>query len=520
MGTAIGFRAFGNAVLVRENADSGLRLRRGLAALAYLLEAGRPIPRAMLAELLWPEQAEGVARERLRRLLHRIGQAAREPIVVSEAGDRLGVTPDLVAGYDVGKFRNSAWAALESRDLSHLRAATALIGPAFLDGLALDECAELDSWAMQTRLELENLILRLLRCLAEALAAAGDSAAALSAAHALVARDPTRESSHRVVLRLMLAAGDEDGAQAYLGALERRLMREVGVAPSEATRAILATAPTKHPTSPRIRYARVGEGSVAYSVVGQGGPCVVIAPGFVSHVEMAWEDAALREAIERLARGRRVLVFDRRGQGLSERLGVRPDIDEAARDILAIVQAEGLRRISIFGSSEGGPTAVRLANSQPALVERLVLFGTLAKGSRTPDYPHAMTRAQFDRWCADLVSGWGAPSSLEVFAPSRAGDPDFRAWWARLLRYAATPASVSAILSAFRDMDVRALLPTIRAPALVLHRTGDRAIRLEAGRALASALPRGRFVELPGSDHWWWCGDVQRVISEVEAFLG
>ena len=150
----------------------------------------------------------------------------------------------------------------------------------------------------------------------------------------------------------------------------------------------------------------------------------------------------------------------------------------------------------------------------------LILFASLAKGSATPDYPHALHAGQYDLWLQQLVASWGGPAGIETFAPSLSGDPQARAWRAGLLRAASGPGAIKGVLEALRDTDVRHLLGRISAPTLVLHRRGDRAVRIGAGRHLASHIAHARFVELDGGDHWIFAGDQQPVLASVKQFIG
>src|SRR5262249_32300350 len=189
-------------------------------------------------------------------------------------------------------------------------------------------------------------------------------------------------------------------------------------------------------------------------------------------------------------------------------------------DIGTVLDAVGSRRVILFGWSEGGPACIKFAADHPNRVAGLVLFGSLAKGSAAPDYPHALEARQYDLWLKQLVGSWGGPAGIETFAPSLAGDAQARAWWAGLLRAASSPGAIKGVLEALREHDVRHLLKQISAPTLVLHRRGDRAVRLGAGKHLASQIAQARFVELDGNDHWAFAGDQQPVLANIKQFVG
>lgn len=241
MTAAIEICAFGPPVLSLGGSDTGLRLRRGLAALAYLVEAARPVRRPALAELLWPDKAEGVARERLRRLIHRINRTATRRLILPAGYDSVALNSEMLKTYDVGRFRSAAHLALDTGALGDLEKACTFIGAPFLEGLDLSDCPELNAWAARLRMELESMIARVMRLRAERLAEAGETDAALFAAQALVTRDPLRESSHRLTIRLLLSIDDPEGARAQYEELKHWLKDGFDAEPSATTTSLLSS---------------------------------------------------------------------------------------------------------------------------------------------------------------------------------------------------------------------------------------------------------------------------------------
>ncbi len=232
-----------------------------------------------------------------------------------------------------------------------------------------------------------------------------------------------------------------------------------------------------------------------------------------------WEEPRCRAFLSSLVGIGRLILFDRRGIGLSDRVGFSPSVDATAQDIGTVLDAAGSRRAVLFGASEGGPACIKFAADHPERVAGLILFASLAKGSAAPDYPHALQPGQFDVWLKELIAIWGGPAGIETFAPSLSGDPQARAWWAGLLRAASSPGALKGVLEALRDADVRNILGRISAPTLVLHRRGDRAVRIGAGRHLASHIAQARFVELDGADHWVFAGDQEPVLASIKQFV-
>jgi pimeloyl-ACP methyl ester carboxylesterase len=204
---------------------------------------------------------------------------------------------------------------------------------------------------------------------------------------------------------------------------------------------------------------------------------------------------------------------------LSDRIGLAPDVDATANDIRTVLDAASSRRAVLFGASEGGPACIRFAAQAPERLAGLILFGSLAKGSWSEEYPFALRVGQYETWVQRLVTQWGSPAGIDVFAPSLAGDAHASAWWAGVLRAASSPGAIAQVIAALRDIDVRKLLPRISIPTLIMHRRGDRAVRIEAGRHMATAIPAAQFVELTGSDHWFWAGERNEVLEHIEAFV-
>jgi class 3 adenylate cyclase len=188
-------------------------------------------------------------------------------------------------------------------------------------------------------------------------------------------------------------------------------------------------------------------------------------------------------------------------------------------DLAAVLDAAGSEHTALFGISEGGPLSILYAASFPHRVSHLALYGMYPKVTASDDYPAGVPRTLFERWLEQTVSVWGGPAGLEVFAPSISGDAEFSAWWARLLRSGTSPRAAAALMRMYMDIDVRPALAAITAPTLVLHRSGDRLIGVDNGRALAQAIPQARFVELDGVDHLAFAGDQDALLDEVEEFI-
>ena len=275
-------------------------------------------------------------------------------------------------------------------------------------------------------------------------------------------------------------------------------------------------------STPRTSYATSDEVSIAYQVVGTGPIDLVLVLGFATHLELQWESPPMAGFFERLSGFSRLIVFDKRGNGLSDPVAEVPTLEQRVDDVRAVMDAAGCERASLLGISEGGPMSVLFAATHPERVTSLVLYGAMGRTTEAPDYPWASPADALRESVAEFIAPhWGqeAQGMVELFAPSLADDPRAAEFTARLERSAASPAMVLKIFEMFLDIDVRAVLPTIRVPTLVLHRHGDRVVNRRAGRELAARIPGARYVELAGIDHLPWAGDVDTVVGEVEEFL-
>jgi class 3 adenylate cyclase len=269
---------------------------------------------------------------------------------------------------------------------------------------------------------------------------------------------------------------------------------------------------------PRTRYAKSGDASIAYQVAGEGSVDLIFLPGWISHVEHMWELPALRRFLEAMARFARLIVFDRRGTGLSERIGRAPTQEEELADALAVLDAAGSERVGVLSYALGGPTGLLLAAHHPERVSSLVAYASLARVSWAPDYDWALTREARAEIVEQLVTTWGEGRRMTTFAPSVGEDPAFIEWFARMERLSATPGAARTMSLASADVDVRAVLPTIRVPTLVVHRREDTLWDVRHSRYLAEHIPGARLVLLEGNDSFPFVGDADAVLAELEEF--
>ena len=275
-------------------------------------------------------------------------------------------------------------------------------------------------------------------------------------------------------------------------------------------------------TAPQTKYARSGDVHIAYQVVGEGPLDLVFIPGWVSHVELWWEEPAVARFFARLASFSRLILFDKRGTGLSDPVPLTqlPTLEERMDDVRAVMDAVGSERAALFAVSEGGAFALLFAATYPERAAALVVYGGYARIARGPDYPEGIPREQFERLPQRIDESWGTGAILKYLAPDSVGDQRLREWWARFERQAASPGASMALVRMNYDIDVRSALPAITAPTLVLHPSGDRMVPVEHGRYIARHIKGAKYVELPGSGHpTFVSGDTDTLVDEIQEFL-
>jgi pimeloyl-ACP methyl ester carboxylesterase len=267
----------------------------------------------------------------------------------------------------------------------------------------------------------------------------------------------------------------------------------------------------------QTRYARSGDVHIAYQIHGEGPLDLVFVAGFVSNVEAGEDEPGFDRMVRRLSSFSRLIIFDKRGTGLSDPVSGAPMLEERMDDVRAVMDAAGSRSAALVGVSEGGPMSALFAATYPDRVTALVMYGTYAKAVGDEEYPW-MPDAEIQRGFADAIEhGWGQGQSLQFLAPSQADRAGVERW-ARLERRLASPGMAAAMLRLAGGIDVRDVLPTIQVPALIVHRTEDQLIGIGAGRDLADRIQGAKLVELPGGDHGFW-SDPDQIADEIEEFL-
>jgi pimeloyl-ACP methyl ester carboxylesterase/DNA-binding winged helix-turn-helix (wHTH) protein len=313
----------------------------------------------------------------------------------------------------------------------------------------------------------------------------------------------TDNAINSAIRKLRRALDDDPDSPKFIETVPARGYRFVAVVspgllqpvPSSETKISYETSPD----APPIRYARSGDIHIAYRVYGAGPRDIVMIPGTLAHLEVFWAIPSYQRLLKRLTAFARVIIFDKRGQGLSDRVVAEQTMEERIDDVRAVMDAASSRSATIYAWSEGGPMSILFAATHPERVTALILYGTFAS---VKDKPWALTREEWEASLADIEKHWGEGTMLRVNAPSAANDPAMVEWACRMERASASPGSIVALLRANYEIDVRHILPSVKVPTLVMHRVGDGLVPLASGRYLAEHVPGAIYSEIPGDDHF------------------
>jgi class 3 adenylate cyclase/pimeloyl-ACP methyl ester carboxylesterase len=273
--------------------------------------------------------------------------------------------------------------------------------------------------------------------------------------------------------------------------------------------------------APVTRYARSGEASIAYQVIGEGGLDLLFLTGWITQVEHLWEAPANRRFLERLAGFGRLILFDSRGTGLSDRMRETYTVEREVQDAIAVLDAAGSERAALFTYAQGGLVGALLAAESPERIGALIMYASMARTSWAPDYDWAMTSDERAQFTEAVAASWGDAdtNAISRWAPSRADDQELVSWLARMQRLAASPGEARTINAAMVDVDVRDALPRIRVPTLVMHRPNELVWDVRHSRYLAENIAGARYVELDGIDSLPFVGDSDAIVEEIEEFL-
>jgi pimeloyl-ACP methyl ester carboxylesterase len=271
--------------------------------------------------------------------------------------------------------------------------------------------------------------------------------------------------------------------------------------------------------TPETRYTRSGEVSIAYQVVGRGPIDLVLVPGWISNIELFWEEPNIVRFFEKLMTFSRLILFDKRGTGLSDRVTEAATLEERMDDVRAVLDAVGSSQAALLGWSEGGTMCTLFAATYPERTAALITVGSYARRLRAPDYPYFTDREEAFKAVEAAAADWGGPVWLEIRAPSLVHDPMIRRWWAKFVRMSASASAATALQRLNIEIDVRHVLPSIRVPTLILHAKNDRAIPVGAGRYMAEHIADAKFVEIDTIDHLPFFDKSDEFMHHIQSFL-
>lgn len=270
---------------------------------------------------------------------------------------------------------------------------------------------------------------------------------------------------------------------------------------------------------PDTKYAKSGSTHIAYQVFGQGPHDLILVPGWVSQIDMFWDEPTVVRFFRALSNFCRVILFDKRGSGLSDRVTQSPALEERMDDVRAVLDAVGSSSATLLGYSEGGPMCALFAATHPGRTTSLILMGSYARRAWAEDYPPGLSDGRMRAMLESTESGWGTAMDIENRIPTLANNSRFRGWWARFLRAGASPASAMALQRMNLAIDVRPVLPSISVPTLILHASRDRIVDVEARRYIAERIPGAHMVELDADDHVPFGDGMEQTVEEVQRFL-
>lgn len=503
--------------------------RKALLLLAYLLLEPRLHARSHLAALLWPDAEPAQGLKLLRQVIYELKQGMGEQ-ALRLTKQQLGINARCAMSSDVSQLLTY------SRGDEHaLKTPTTLADverlciPEFLEGFNLDACPLLEQWCYAVRESLRQCRCQWLAALVAAHRQRGEIDSALRLLAVWQQLDGLDEAVYRQQMELY--AAQHHYAQAlrvYQGCADM-LRHELALAPSPGLRALYEQVRTEQsvatilppPTSPSplTQYLACSNVHMAYQVLGTGAHTLIVVGGFMSHLEQIWENSALAEFYRQLSQHVRVVLFDRRGMGMSDRLPQAPQLMEVVADIQCLITHLGVQRVALWGISEGGPIALRFAAQCPERVASVLIYGSAACWVKTEDYRPALSAQQFADWHAHLLAHWGTDDSIEFFAPSQRHVPEQRSWWAKTMRLSASPGELGRLLETIKHLDVRADLASIGCPVLILHKVADRVVHVAAARYLHAHIRAANLVLLPGSDHWFWTEQPDQVLQPLLTHL-
>lgn len=520
-------KTFGAPLLEKDGEIVKFARKKSLALLIYMVVRGRLCARETIANWFWPDLPEQDARTTLRTTLSDINRVLGKNWL-QQSGEALELAKDFPLQVDFQMLSNAA-KNMELVPISVLMTWQ----DGFLEGFHLDDCDVFEEWCYAQREAARNEFFQIMGHQLNVALTKSDWMLVSELAGLWLELDELCEAAHMALMRVHDHFGHTSQALLQYRKLEEKLRRELGVLPNSAAQLLKSEIEqgksqavtqvetvdwVKHSQITDIDYAKNGLVNIAFRQFGQGDKTLVIVSGFVSHLEQLLEEPFLRAFLGQLAERFKIIVFDKRGMGLSDRIGYPPSPQETADDVRLLLDQTGVKQAWVLGISEGGPAAIRCAYDNPDRIKAIMLFGTAAKWTASSDYPYSIESELYDKWLDSLEESWGTAANLEHFAPSQHQSEAMVKWWKKTLRLSSSPGAIRAVLDNARDIDVRDCLTAITQPALIVQQRGDSLVRVDNGRYLAEQLSNATYLELPGNDHWLWVCDTGPFFLKLDEF--
>jgi len=529
-------KLFGSVAIESKGIKQTWKRKKTLLLLAYLMVEQRSFNRNQLSAIFWPDIELPAGLKYLRQAIYEIKQLIPiSAISVDRQSIRIIPSSELLCDFwylqDVssdGHKKN------QSQGIDVLLSLLCEIDGIFLEGINIDDLGFFDNWLYTTRESTKRKVCNLLNeCIIQSLVEHKTEQA-----HVLLEKwkviDEFDEHIYEYLIDLHCLAGDSQRALSEFNAYSAKLLQELDMQPGndllqkieQIKRGQLRRveiepkSPKLNVVIPKTQYLNRDGVYIAYQTFGQGPKTLVIVSGFMSHIEAYWENNSLSAFFALLSKSARLVLFDRRGSGMSDRLQKPATTSEFVADIGALVDEVGCSSVSVLGISEGGPAAIQFATSFPDRVDNLILYGTSPIWVKNENWQAALTTEQFELWKNKLVSHWGDGSSIAQFAPTRAKCNDDVQWWARCMRLSSSPSEILKILTSIEKSDVSHLLERVSTPTLIIQKMGDRVVHFSAALNMHHRIQNSQLMQLEGEDHWMWTEQSDRITAAITGFLG
>ena len=522
-------KTLGASALHDGNKVAKLSRRKSLALLIYLVVNKREYERESLANLFWPDLSESDGRTALRACVSDLNKALGNNWH-SQNGSSLSLNFKFPITTDLQNLMLSS----KSTKIVSQQVLTEYCED-FLTGFRLEGCDVFEEWCYVQKEFAKTKLFELLESQLNMALTEQDWPRVSEIAWLWLNIDSLSEKPYLALMKKHQFFGERTLALQEFQKLSSKLYEELGVSPSVQALKLKEDINNGLPLLPfstkqnqpqtaialqaEVSYFKSGSTHIAYKKIVGTGPILVIVMGFITHLDQLTEEPKLSSFVEQLSSRFTVLIFDKRGMGLSDRTGAAPTLFDTSSDIIALLNHLNLSHAWVMGISEGGPAAITCAHQNPKRITGLILAGTSAKWTSSEDYSHSIGPENYIKWLDYMDNSWGTEGNLKHFIPSCSNDEFIVKWWKKTLRMASSPGTIRNILFQAKSVDVRQQVKTITQPTLVVQTIGDKLIRVGNGKYLHSQLKNSEYLELPGEDHWFWVSQADAFFRKLDQFL-